>query len=70
MTKTIAIVGALDTKGHEFAFVKAAVQGRGHQALMIDCGVVGDPLFAPDVSAAVVAEADFRSELLVEEVLE
>jgi uncharacterized protein (UPF0261 family) len=70
MTKTIAIVGALDTKEHEFAFVKAAVQGRGHQALMIDCGVVGDPLFAPDVGAAVVAEADFRSELPVEEVLE
>jgi uncharacterized protein (UPF0261 family) len=57
MTKTIAIVGALDTKGHEFAFVKAAIEGRGHLALVIDCGVIGEPLFAPDVAAAEVAEA-------------
>ncbi len=29
MTKTIAIIGALDTKGQEFAFLKAAIERRG-----------------------------------------
>lgn len=57
MTKTIAVVGALDTKGQEFAFVKAEIERRGHKALVINTGVVGEPAFAPDVSAAQVAEA-------------
>ena len=29
MAKTIAVVGALDTKGPEFAFVKAEIEARG-----------------------------------------
>lgn len=57
MTKTIAVVGALDTKGEEFAFVKEAIAGRGHQAWVINTGVVGEPFFMPDTSAMEVAEA-------------
>ena len=34
MTKTIAIFGALDTKGQEFAFLKAAIEQRGFQTLV------------------------------------
>ncbi|MFN8485342.1 MAG: Tm-1-like ATP-binding domain-containing protein [Anaerolineae bacterium] len=57
MAKTIAVVGALDTKGAEFAFVKREIEGRGHKALVIDVGVVGEPGFSPDVAASEVALA-------------
>lgn len=57
MSKTIAVVGALDTKGQDFAFVKEQIAARGHRALVIDTGVIGEPPFAPDVDAAAVADA-------------
>jgi uncharacterized protein (UPF0261 family) len=57
IAKTIALIGALDTKGPEFAFVKAEIERHGHQALVIDTGVVGEPGFRPDVSADQVAVA-------------
>lgn len=57
MSKTIALIGALDTKGSDFAFVKAEIERRGHRPLVINTGVVGEPAFAPDIEAAAVAEA-------------
>ncbi len=57
MAKTIAVIGALDTKGHEFSFVRAAIKKRGHTPLVINTGVVGEPAFQPDISASQVAEA-------------
>ncbi|MGD8240289.1 MAG: Tm-1-like ATP-binding domain-containing protein [Armatimonadota bacterium] len=57
MPKTIAVIGALDTKAPDFAFVKDQIEQRGHQALVIDTSVVEDPPFEPDVPAACVAEA-------------
>jgi uncharacterized protein (UPF0261 family) len=56
VTKTIAIIGALDTKGEEFAFVKAEIERRGHRAWVINTGVVGEPSFPPETAAAEVAE--------------
>ncbi len=57
MGKQIAIVGALDTKGPEFAFVKQEIERRGHTAIVIDTSVVGVPAFSPDVPRERVAEA-------------
>lgn len=57
MTKTIALIGALDTKGEEFAFVKAALARRGQQTLVINTGVVGEPAFVPEIGAEQVAAA-------------
>jgi uncharacterized protein (UPF0261 family) len=57
MPKTIALVGALDTKGQEFAFVKAEIERRGHRVLAINTAVMGEPAFAPDVAAEAVAQA-------------
>lgn len=57
MAKTICIVGALDTKGEEFAFLKAEIEKRGCNTLVIDVGVLGEPLFQPDVPRERVAEA-------------
>lgn len=55
--KTIALIGALDTKGSEYTFVKNDIERRGHRAFVIDTGVIGEPAFVPDVSAADVAQA-------------
>ncbi len=57
MGKTIAVIGALDTKGHDYAFIKQEIEKHGHQAFVIDTGVLGEPFFDPDISAEKVAEA-------------
>ena len=57
MSRTIAVIGALDTKGPEFAFVKAEIERRGHRALVINTAVMGEPAFPPDVPAEAVATA-------------
>lgn len=62
MPKTIALIGALDTKGHEFAFVKQAIEQRGHQTLVINTGVMEEPVFAPDIPAQAVAETGGSSQ--------
>jgi uncharacterized protein (UPF0261 family) len=61
MSKTIALVGALDTKGAEFAFVKGELLRRGCRVLLINTGIVGEPAFAPEIDANSVAQAGGRS---------
>lgn len=55
--KTIAVLGALDTKGADFAFLKAEIERRGCATLVIDFGVVGQPTFPPEITSAEVAAA-------------
>mgnify|MGYP000002784317 CR=1 FL=1 len=57
MPKTIAVIGTLDTKGQEFAFLKAEIERRGCKTLVIDAGILDPPAFAPDVSRDQVVEA-------------
>lgn len=57
MGKNIALIGALDTKGPDYQFVKELIEKRGHYALTINTGVLGEPLFEPDVPAERVALA-------------
>lgn len=57
MTKTVAILGALDTKGVEFGFIKSEIEKHGCKTLVINVGVLGEPAFPPDVSAEEVAAA-------------
>jgi len=57
MAKTVVIVGTLDTKAEEFAFVKELIAGEGLETLVVDFGVMGRPAFTPDVSREEVAEA-------------
>lgn len=57
MAKTIAIVGTLDTKGEEIRYVKERIESRGYEAVVIDGGILGKPLFPPDISREQVAEA-------------
>ena len=55
--KTIALVGALDTKGAEYGFVRDTIRTLGHEVLLIDVGVLGPPVIAPDVTRKTIAEA-------------
>jgi len=57
MGKTTALLGALDTKGAEYRFVKQCIEARGHQTLLIDVGVLDPPLLEPDISRGEVAKA-------------
>lgn len=57
MAKRILIVGALDTKGAEFAYLRDQIAGLGADTLVMDIGVVGEPPFAPGIASAEVARA-------------
>ena len=57
MSKTVALLGALDTKGAEYAFVKQCIEARGHRTLLVDVGVLEPPKIAPDVTRQQVAMA-------------
>jgi uncharacterized protein (UPF0261 family) len=57
MSKTVVLVGSLDTKGHEFAFVRELIEGQGLATLVVDFGVMDPPPFAPDISREEVAAA-------------
>lgn len=57
MAKTVVIVGTLDTKGKEFAFIKELIEQEGLETLVVDFGVMGRPAFTPDVSRQEVATA-------------
>jgi len=54
---TVVLVGTLDTKGPEYAFVRDRLREQGVEVLVVDVGVLGEPPFAPDVAAADVARA-------------
>ena len=41
MEKTIAILGTLDTKGAEYAFLKDEIEKRGCSTFVINVGVLG-----------------------------
>ena len=54
---TIAVLGTLDTKGREHAFVAEKIRSRGHRTLLIDVGTGEPPTVAPDISREAVAKA-------------
>ena len=54
---TIAVLGTLDTKGEEHAFVAEIIRQRGHRTLLIDVGTLEAPTVRPDISREEVARA-------------
>src|SRR5512134_1889457 len=54
---TIVLLGTMDTKGTEYAFLVEQIQKRGHRTLVIDAGILGEPGLKPDISRAEVASA-------------
>ena len=57
MPNPIVVVGALDTKGVEFQFVRDLIRDNALETIVVDFGVIGDPPFTPDVIADEVARA-------------
>lgn len=54
---TIAVLGTLDSKGHEHAFVADLIRQRGHTPLLIDLGTGSDPQITPDIDRYEVAKS-------------
>ena len=57
MSKTIAVLATLDTKGEEASFVADAIRAHGFDALLVDTGIRGAPKIPADVSRIEVAKA-------------
>ena len=57
MAKTVCIVGTMDTKGIEFAFIKTQVESAGVSTCVMNTGILGEPQLTPDISADEVAQA-------------
>ncbi|MCL6632280.1 MAG: Tm-1-like ATP-binding domain-containing protein [Alicyclobacillus herbarius] len=54
---TVLLIGALDTKGEEYAFVASLLRREGLSVLTMDIGVVGEPFhILSHISAETVAE--------------
>jgi uncharacterized protein (UPF0261 family) len=55
---SIALIGTLDTKGDEIAYVRDRLRALGARPIVIDTGILGEPAgITPDVSHAEVAAA-------------
>ena len=54
---TVVLVGTLDTKGHEYAYLRDRIRERGVDVLLVDAGILGEPLTEPDVTRQEVAAA-------------
>jgi uncharacterized protein (UPF0261 family) len=54
-TPVVCLAGTLDTKGTEYAFVRDRLLAAGVDVLVVDCGVLGDPYFAPTIACSEVA---------------
>ncbi|MFD0676740.1 MULTISPECIES: Tm-1-like ATP-binding domain-containing protein [unclassified Paenibacillus] len=57
MGRKAVLIGAMDTKGQEYLFVKHTLEACGVETFVIDTGVLAEPLFQPDISADEVARA-------------
>jgi uncharacterized protein (UPF0261 family) len=55
--KTIAVLGTLDSKGAEHAFVAERIRAAGYRAVLIDVGSGGPPTVTPDFTREEVAAA-------------
>ena len=60
--KTILMIGAFDTKGSEYDFLRGEISRFGHQVILLDTSVVGKPKgVIPDISADEVVSAAGRT---------
>lgn len=57
MPKKIVVIGTVDTKSDEVKYLKQKIEDRGHQAIIMDIGVMGEPPFEPEINHRQVAEA-------------
>ncbi len=54
---TVVLVGTLDTKGVEYAYLRDRLREHGCDVVLVDAGIVGPPLVEPDIPREEVAGA-------------
>ncbi|MGH3040374.1 MAG: Tm-1-like ATP-binding domain-containing protein, partial [Candidatus Rokuibacteriota bacterium] len=54
---TVVLIGTLDTKGDEYAYLRSLLDGHGVETVLVDAGVLGEPRTAADVGREEVARA-------------
>jgi uncharacterized protein (UPF0261 family) len=54
---TVVLLGTFDTKGKEYAFVRDRIRERGVEVLLVDAGILAEPLTEPNVTRQEVAAA-------------
>ena len=54
--RTIIVLATLDTKGREAQYLRESIEGQGHEALLIDASVLGEPAARADISREKVAD--------------
>ena len=54
---SVVLLGTLDTKGNEYAFLRSLLDGHGVETILVDTGVLGEPRTPPDVTRDDVARA-------------
>jgi len=57
MSVTIAIIGCLDTKGEEMAYLRDEIESTGNRAWIVDTGVLEPPAFEANTPREAVARA-------------
>ena len=56
-TPVVVLLGTLDTKGPEHAYVRDRLREAGVEVTLVDVGILGAPTVEPDISAHAVARA-------------
>ena len=57
MGVTVVLIGTLDTKGKEYAYLRDRLTAHGVDVVLVDAGIVGEPLAVPDITRDEVAAA-------------
>src|SRR4051812_8947583 len=52
----VLLIGTLDTKGEEFAFLRSRLQQAGVEVLLVDAGTAGPPSVEPDIPRDEIAD--------------
>lgn len=52
---TVVLVGTLDTKGQEYAYLRDRIAEHGIKTCLVDAGILGEPTTEPDISRDEVA---------------
>ncbi len=56
MNKTVVLIGTLDTKGPEIAYLRDRLRDLGANTIVVDCGILGEPIdIVPDIDHAEAA---------------
>ncbi|MEE2886157.1 MAG: Tm-1-like ATP-binding domain-containing protein [Planctomycetota bacterium] len=61
MTKSIAVLATLDTKGDEAQFIREQLENLGSRAVLFDIGVINQPTTSADVTREEIATAGGKS---------